>query len=108
MRKITKKMIQESLTIISDFGIKITEIQFLSLMIYNENLRDDWSKTGSVDVVFREKILDAIAKDCRIKNCNGFWPTGMVHKTTRKDFEIEFKEKAPKRGYVIYNNFSII
>ena len=107
MRKITKKMIKESITDMKNIGIELTEIQFLSLMVYDNGLRKDWDEIGDVDTVFRGKILDAIAKDCKMKSCNGFWPTLSVHYITKDSFEIEFKKKAPKRGYILNSNFSI-
>ncbi len=106
-RKVTKKMIRESILTMFNMGIEITEPQILFLLLNNKSLRDDWDAVGDVDTAFKDALLDAIAKDCKVKSCDGCWPTGLTHKETKKQFEIEFKEKAHKKGYILNKDFGV-
>ena len=107
MRKITKKMVSQSITEVFRLGIEITQTQFLFLMVNNESLRQDWNEVGDIDTAFRDQMCHAIAKELNIKCTKGCWPTGLTSNVAKKQFEIEFKEKAKKKGYILSNDFGL-
>ena len=109
MRKVTKKMVKEVLKEAVDFlGIGLTETQFLLLLLNDEKLRKDWDEVGDVDTAFREELVQAITKDCKIESNEGHWPTGRTTKKNKIAFNKEFKEKAVKKGYILDEDFSLV
>ncbi|GAJ18162.1 unnamed protein product, partial [marine sediment metagenome] len=50
----------------------------------------------------------AITEDCKIKSNEGYWPAGMTSKKNKIAFNKEFKEKAPKKGYKLDEDFSLV
>ena len=99
-RKVTKKIAKQAIEDMNFFyGIEITEIQFLYLMLNNKELQDDWSEVGDIDTAFREELVQAITRDCNIKSNEGYWPTGRTTKKNKIAFGVEFREKAIKMEY---------
>lgn len=107
MRKITKKLIKEVLDDVESRNIKFSEGKFLLLMLNNKELRDDWDEVGDYDTVFRERLFQAIAEDCSIKANEGRWPRYCDSRKVLKEFEKEFREKAPKKGYELSRGFKL-
>ncbi len=105
MRKVTKKIVSESIMRLYDYGFDLSESQFLFLMLNSEELRGNWGKLGDVDAAFVVAILNAITKDCNVRSYSGFWPRGIISKMKKQHYFEELKNNAIKNGYILNANF---
>ena len=104
-RKVTKETVKEVIDDIKYFyGIILTEAQVCYLFLNYRGVRGDWNRVGDVDTVLREKVLDAITKDCGIKKG---WPLAGETEKVKANFEKRFKKAAKEKGYQLEGNWGM-
>ena len=106
-RKVTEKVIKDIMEDVKHwYGIVLTELQACLIILNHEEVRKDWNEVGSsTDTVFREKVLNAIVKECGVKKK---WPTASAPKNEMQAFQDEFLEKAKKYGFEIEKGFNMV